>query len=110
MHNAFAIPVFITSVGIVAWTINEIKEIDSKTRKQLTITGNFHPNGGVDRLFIPRSEGGRGLGSVVHMYRSRIVSVVRHLELNKSLNSSLQLVAEQEQNDIRLKEELLENY
>ena len=40
-HNTFAVPVFITSVGIVDWTINEIKEIDCKTRKQLTMTGTF---------------------------------------------------------------------
>ena len=37
-HNTFAVPVFITSVGIVDWTINEIKEIDCKTRKHLTMT------------------------------------------------------------------------
>ena len=75
------------------------------------MTGNFHPNGDVDRLYIPRSEGGRGLKSIVRMYESRIVSVAQHLELNKSHNTTLQFVAEQEQNDIvRLKEKLLGNY
>ena len=69
------------------------------------MTGNFHPNGDVDR----RSEEGRGLESTVRMYESRIISLVQHLELNKSHNTSLQFVAEQEQNDIvRLKEKLLE--
>ena len=29
-HSTFPASVFITSVGIVDWTINEIKEIDSK--------------------------------------------------------------------------------
>ena len=111
MHNTFAVPVFITSGGIVDWTINEIRKIDCKTRKQLAMTGNFDPSGDVDRLYIPRSEGGKGLKSVVRMYKSRIVSVVQHLELNKSHNTSLQFVAEQEQNDIiRLKEKLLGNY
>ena len=43
-HNSFAVPAFITSVGIVDWTVNEIKEIDCKTRKQLAMTENFHPN------------------------------------------------------------------
>ena len=61
------------------------------------MTGNFHPNGDVDRLYIPRSEGGRGLMSVVRMYESRIVSVAQHLEFNKSHNTGLQFVAEQEQ-------------
>ena len=99
-HNTFAVPVFITSVGIVDWTIDEIRGIDCKTRKQLAMTGNFHPNGHVDRLYIPRSEGGRGLKSIVCMYESRIVSVAQHLELNKSHNTILQFVAEQEQNNI----------
>ena len=45
------------------------------------------------------------------MYESRTVSVAQHLELNKSHNTILQFVAEQEQNDIvRLKEKLLGNY
>ena len=88
-HNTPAVPVLIRSVGIVDWTINEIKEIDCKTRKQLAMTGNFHPNGDVDRLYIPRSEGGRGLTTIVCMYKSKIVSAVQHLELNKSLNTSL---------------------
>ena len=110
-HNTFAVPVFVTSVGIVDWTINEIKETDCKTRKQLTMTGNFHRNGDVGRLHIPRSEGGRGLKSTVRMYESRIVSVVQHFELNKSHNTSLQFVVEQELNNIiRLKEKLLANY
>ena len=56
VHNTFAVPAFITSVGIVNMTINEITEIDCKTGKQPTMTGNFHPNGDVDRLYIPRSE------------------------------------------------------
>ena len=42
------------------------------------MTGNFHPNGDVDRLYIPSSEGVRGLKSIVRMYESRIVSVVQH--------------------------------
>ena len=49
-HNTFAIPVFITSVGIVDQTTNEIKNIDCKTRKELALAGNFHPNGDIDRL------------------------------------------------------------
>ena len=75
------------------------------------MTGNFHPNGDVDKLYIPWSEGGRGLKSILPMYESRIVSVAQHSELNKSHNTTPQLVAEQEHNDIvRLNEKLLGNY
>ena len=44
------------------------------------------------------------------MYGGRII-LVQHFELSSSHNTSLQFVAEQEQNEIiRLKEKLLENY
>ena len=70
--------------------MNEIREIDCTTRKQLAMTGNIHPNGDMDRLYIPRSEG--GLKSIVRMYESSIVSVAQHLELNKSHTTGLQLL------------------
>ena len=45
------------------------------------------------------------------MYEIRIVSVVQHLELNKSHNTSLQFVVQQELNNIiRVKEKLIANY
>ena len=73
-HNIFAGPVFITLVGIVDWIINEIKETNCKRRKKLAMSSNFHPNGDVDRLYIPRFEGGRGLKSIVQMHEGRIAS------------------------------------
>ena len=75
------------------------------------MTGNFHANRDVDRFYIPRSEGGRRLNSIVRMWESRIVSVVQHLELNKSDSTNLQFVVKQELNNIiRLKEKLQGNY
>ena len=45
------------------------------------------------------------------MYGGRIISLVQHFELSSSRNTSLQFVAEQEQNNVvTLKEKLLENY
>ena len=37
-HNAFAVPVLIPTIGVLDWTIGEIKDIDIKTRKILTLT------------------------------------------------------------------------
>ena len=39
--KSFAAPVLTTEVGILNWTIDEIKEIDIKTHEQLTMSGNF---------------------------------------------------------------------
>ena len=38
--------------------------IDRKTRKLFTIYGALHHKSNVDRLYIPRKEGGRGLISI----------------------------------------------
>ena len=40
------------------------KLIDRKTRKFFTIYGALHPKSDVDRLYISRKEGGRGLISI----------------------------------------------
>ena len=41
--------------------VGELQAIDKKTRQLFTIYGALHPNSDVDRLYIPRKEGGRGL-------------------------------------------------
>ena len=57
-HNIFAVPVLKPAYGILDCTIKEIRNIDIKTRKVLSMTGNFHINSDVDCLCIPGSEGG----------------------------------------------------
>ena len=38
--------------------------IDTKTRKLFTVYGKLHPKSDVDRLYIPRKDGGRGLVAI----------------------------------------------
>ena len=42
----------------------EVKEMDRKTRKIITICGEIHPRSNVEWLYLPRSEGGRGLVTI----------------------------------------------
>ena len=81
-HNSFAVPV-LTTVGILNWRIDEIKEIDIKTRKHLTMSRNFYPNGDIDKLYLPRGQGGRGIKMIARMFESRIISIARPRELSK---------------------------
>ena len=71
-HNAFATPVITPTIGILDWTIQEIKDIDIRTRKILSVTGNFHPNSDVGRLYI---------GQKVCWKRSKILSTPLKVEL-----------------------------
>ena len=100
-HNAFAVPVLIPTIGVLDWTIGEIKDIDIKTRKILTLTRNFHPNSDVDRLYMQRSFGGRGLRQVQSSYESRIIAIRQYLIKNLHRNSVLKYIYEKETNGIK---------
>ena len=44
------------------WTRD--KQIDERTRKLMTMHKALHPRDDVDRLYVARKEGGRGLASI----------------------------------------------
>ena len=60
--NTWAVSLLRYSAAFVSWRKREL--IDRKTRNLFTIYGGLHPKSDVDRLYIPRKEGGRGLISV----------------------------------------------
>ena len=47
--------------GLINWTLNELQQLDRKTRKKLTMYGAFHAKSNVNRLYLARQKGGRGL-------------------------------------------------
>ena len=98
-------------MGILDWTIQEIKDTDIRTRKILSVTGNFHPNSDVDRLYIGRNIGGRGLRSCQRLFESRVIALKQHLHRNKERNQILNFVYNEERNNIiRVGDELLQKY
>ena len=52
------------SAGINEWTKEQVKEMDRKTKKIITIYGGLHPGSNTEWLYLPRSEGGRGIVSI----------------------------------------------
>ena len=46
------------------WTRDELKQMDGRKRKLMTMHKALHPRDDVDRLYVPRKEGGRGLASI----------------------------------------------
>ena len=46
------------------WTRDELKQMDQRTRKLMTMHKALHPRNDVDRLYVPRKEGGKGLASI----------------------------------------------
>ena len=62
--NSRAVSVIRYSAGIIGWTEKELKDLDRKTKKLMTLHCTFHKKGDVDRLYLKRAEDGRGLISV----------------------------------------------
>ena len=59
--NTWAVALLRNGAGVMTWRRHELQGMDRKTRKLLTIYGAFHPKSNVDRLYLPRAMGGRGL-------------------------------------------------
>ena len=88
-HSMFAIPVLKPTYGILDCIIQEIRNIDIKTKTILSMTNNFHINSDVSCLFILKSKGGRGLKAIQTVYECRIVSLNHDLTRNKDRNQLL---------------------
>ena len=62
--NIWAVPFVRYSGPFLKWTREELRQMNQKTRKLMTMHKALHPRDDVDRLYVPRKEGGRGLTSI----------------------------------------------
>ena len=78
--NTYAIPVLTYPAGIIKYTQEEKRTLDTKTRKQMTMHGSLHPRADVDRLYLPRKEGGRGLLSAEDSINKEENSIAQYVK------------------------------
>ena len=62
--NTWALPLVRYPVLFLKRTRDELQKMDQRTRKQMTMHKILHPRYDVDRLYVSRKEGGRGLASI----------------------------------------------
>ena len=67
--NTWTVAIFRYGAGIIQWKASELKYLDKKSRKTVTVYGGLHPKSDVDILYVKRKEGGRGLISVERCIR-----------------------------------------
>lgn len=77
--NTLAIPVVSYSFNIINWNLSEIQRLDRKIRKQFTIHRMHHPKADVERLYVPRSDGGRGLIQLELTYKTSTIGLSQYL-------------------------------
>ena len=62
--NTWAVSLVRYSGSFLKWTRDELKQMDQRKRKLITVHNALHPRGDLDRLYVSRKEGGRGLASI----------------------------------------------
>ena len=75
--NTWEVSILRYSAGIVKWTLEDTKKLD--TRKILSAERAFNMNGDIDRLYIPRSEGGKGLMGVEDCVNQEDISLREYI-------------------------------
>ena len=91
--NTWALPVIRYTAGIIEWTVAELQDADRKTRKRLTMHGAFNRHGDVDRLYLDRRHGGKGLLGVEQVIREDECALKEYVELKKTEDQLLKCVA-----------------
>ena len=62
--NTWAVPLIRYSGPFLKKTRDELKQMDQRTRKLMTLHKALHPGDDVDRLYVSRKEGGKVLASI----------------------------------------------
>ena len=57
--NTWAVPLIRYSRSFLKLTRDELKQMEQRTRKLMTMDKTLHPRDDVDRLYISRKEGGK---------------------------------------------------
>ena len=79
--NTWVFSVMKYGAGILKWNTDELKSLDRRTRKFMTIHGALHPKSDIDRVYLRREIGERGLvscGGCIRMEKSNLGWYVRN--------------------------------
>ena len=81
--NTWAVPLVRYSGPFLKWTREELKQMDQRTRKLMTMHKALRPRDDVDRLYVSRKEGGRGLASIEDSVDTSIHQLKNYIQKHK---------------------------
>ena len=70
-------------VGIISWTKMELEELDRRTRKLIAMYVVHRLKADVDKLYLQRFQGGRGLLGLEDCVQVEVHSIEKHLSTSK---------------------------
>lgn len=86
--NTWALGSFKYSVGIVDWSPHQLEQLDLMIRRRLAARKIRGGRGGINYLYLPRKQGGRGLQSVKSIARAS------YIRLDNYINGTLSWLKE----------------
>ena len=106
--NTWAVPLVRYSRAFLKWTREELKQMDQRTRKLMTMHKALYPRDDVDRLYVSRKEGGRGLASIedsvdtsihrlenyIQKHEGGLITATRH-ETENTMNNTMTITRKQ---------------
>jgi hypothetical protein len=86
--NSWCTPILMYSFGIVGWSNTELQSLDRKTRVMMTEFRMHHPKSAIERIYLPRKQGGRGLLNL-EISASKQITNLKNYFISKSSTSPL---------------------
>ena len=86
--NTYAVPVLTYSFGVIKWSEGELEKLRVGTNKMLVKYRQRHPKSSVERVTLPRSEGGRGILDLKYLHDSQVCNL-REYFLRKSVSEGI---------------------
>ena len=87
--KSLAIPVVRYCFGTINLHREELRNLDRKTRKLLTIHGQHHPKTDVDCLYVPRKWGRTGLMKLEEAYVVEVMKMKEYVDSKEHKLSSV---------------------
>ena len=81
--NTWAVPIIRYSGPFLKWTREELRQMDQRTRKLMTMHKALHPRDDTDRLYVSRKEGGRGLVNIEDCVDATIQALEEYTQKSK---------------------------
>ena len=94
--NTLALPIITYSFNIIEWNLSEVKRLDIKIKKMMTTHSMHHLKVDIHRLYLPKSNGERGLTQLELSYKTSTISLFRYMNLSNDWMLQLALKHEKE--------------
>jgi hypothetical protein len=86
--NTWCVPILTYTFGVIPWSQTEIEAFDRQVRVLMTEYRIHHPKSAMERLYLPRNMGGRGLINLQAMRKKQITNLKQYFN-DKSKTSAL---------------------